>query len=162
MFASVTAEPTPTFMADDYLAYKRSKFATRLPTDRVFSASHFWMAPEDGGLIRVGFTKFATRMLGEIVEFDFEVKPGDAIELGQAIGWFEGFKAVSDLYSPMGGRFAGANPDLDGDVEAVHKRPYDQGWIYRVEGPPPDDALTAPEYAAFLDETIDRMMGHAP
>ena len=29
-----------------------------------------------------------------------------------------------------------------------------------VEGPPPDDCLTAVEYAQFLDETIDRMLGH--
>jgi glycine cleavage system H protein len=150
-------------MADEYLAYERSKFATRLPIDRVFTESHFWIAPEASGLMRIGFTKFATRMLGEIVEFDYEVKPGDAIEVGQAIGWFEGFKAVSDLYAPVAGSFAGPNPGLDGadggSVEDVHKRPYDRGWLYRVEGPTPEDLLTATDYAKFLDETIDRMMG---
>lgn len=147
-------------MADAYLAYHRSKFKTRLPTDRFFLESHFWLAPEEGSdLIRIGFTKFATRMLGEIVEFDFEVPVGDAVERGQAIGWFEGFKAVSDLYAPMAGRFAGPNPDLDGKVGEIHRFPYDRGWLYRIAGDLPDDRLTAAEYAAFLDATIDRMMG---
>lgn len=146
-------------MSDEFLAYKRSKFATRLPTDRMYTASHFWMAPEEAGLQRVGFTKFATRMLGEVVEFDFEVQPGAAIEVGQAIGWFEGFKAVSDLYAPLAGAFVIANVALTEDPEAVHRKPYGEGWLYRVEGAPPEDALDAAGYAAFLDATIDRMMG---
>ena len=54
--------------------------------------------------------KFATRMLGEVVEFDFEVAPGDSIEEGQAIGWFEGFKAVSDLYTPLGRSLSRTEP----------------------------------------------------
>lgn len=145
-------------MSDGYLSYKRSKFATRLPTDRVFTESHFWIAPDPDGGMRVGFTKFATRMLGEIVEFDFEVKPGAAVQLGQAIGWFEGFKAVSDLYAPLAGVFAGPNAELEA-TEWIHKSPYDRGWLYRIDGEPPPDSLDAEGYARFLDSTIDRMMG---
>ena len=147
--------------ADAYLAYKRSKFATRLPTDRLFTQSHFWIAPADGGGQRVGFTKFATRMLGEVVEFEFEIGLGAAVETGQVIGWFEGFKAVTELYAPMTGTFGGANPGLERALEAVHKTPYDAGWLYRLDGDPPPDALTAQEYAGFLDATIDRMMGRS-
>jgi len=146
-------------MADAYLSYQRAKFATRLPTDRVFTQSHFWLAPEPAGLVRVGFTRFATRMLGEVVEFDFEVQPGQAIELGQAIGWVEGFKAVTDLYAPLSGRFAGANPELESVIGEIHKSPYDRGWLYRVEGKAPADCLDAEGYAEMLDATIDRMLG---
>ena len=146
---------------DAFLAYRRSKFSTRLPTDRVFTRAHVWMAPDPDGGTRVGFTKFATRMLGEVVEFEVEVKPGATIEVGQAIGWLEGFKAVSDLYAPLDGTFVGTNPALEDDIECVHGDPYGKGWLYRVEGPPPDDALSAQDYAAFLDGTIDRMMGQA-
>jgi len=149
-------------MADAHLAYKRAQFATRLPTDRAFTAGHFWIGPSDPDhprRYRVGFTRFATRMLGEIVEFDFEVRPGDPVAVGQAIGWFEGFKAVSELYCPLPGAFARHNPDLDQRVEAVHKKPYEQGWLYEVDGDLPTDALDAAGYARFLDATIDRMMG---
>ena len=62
---------------------------------------------------RVGFTKFATRVLGEPVEFDFEVKLEDELSVGQVIGWIEGFKAVTDLFCPMEGRYCGSNPELD-------------------------------------------------
>ncbi len=146
-------------MVDDYLAYKRAKFATRLPVDRLFTQAHFWLRPEGGGLQQIGFTMFATRMLGEVVEFEFEVKPGEAIEKGQTIGWLEGFKAVSELYSPLTGRFAGSNPDLEQAIDTIHRSPYDRGWLYRVEGPAPDDAMNTDEYAQFLDQTIDRMVG---
>ena len=153
------ALPLKAEMGDAYLAYKRSKFATRLPADRRFTESHFWLAPESGGVHRIGFTKFATRMLGEIVEFDFEIQPGDQIEEGQVIGWFEGFKAVSELYSPLSGRFGGPNPDLEKVIGDIHNFPYDRGWLYRVTGEAPEDCMTAPDYARFLDGTIDRMLG---
>jgi len=146
-------------MADAYLAYKRSKFVTRLPTDRVFTEAHFWMAAEIGGRQRVGFTKFATRMLGEVVEFEIEAKPGQAVEVGQVIGWFEGFKAVTELYAPLAGVFVEANPELDAVIGEIHRFPYDRGWLYRVEGDVPEASLSAVQYAGFLDGTIDRMMG---
>lgn len=146
-------------MADAYLAYQRSKFVTRLPTDRVFTESHFWIAPEEGGRQRVGFTKFATRMLGEVVEYEFEVEAGQAIEQGQAIGWFEGFKAVTELYAPLAGTLVELNAELSAVIGEIHRFPYDRGWLYRVEGAPPGGALSAGEYAGFLDGTIDRMMG---
>lgn len=146
-------------MGDAYLAYKRSKFATRLPTDRLFTEGHFWLAAEDGGRQRIGFTRFATRMLGEVVEFEFEVELGQEIREGQAIGWCEGFKAVTELYSPLAGTYAGANPDLEKLIGEIHKHPYEGGWLYRVAGTPPDGCMDATEYAGFLDGTIDRMMG---
>lgn len=151
----------PLTMPDAYLAYKRSKFVTRLPTDRVFTEAHFWMAAEEGARQRVGFTKFATRMLGEVVEFEIEVKPGQGVERGQVIGWFEGFKAVTELYAPLSGVFVESNPELDQVVGEIHRFPYDRGWLYRVEGGVPEDSLSAAEYAGFLDGTIDRMMGTA-
>ncbi len=78
---------------------------------------------------------------------------------GQVIGWLEGFKAVSDLYSPLDGRFITANTDLDDEIEHIHKSPFDRGWLFRAEGLPPDTCMDADAYAKFLDGTIDRMTG---
>src|SRR4051794_19211096 len=80
------------------LPYRRSRFSTELPTDRLYTPSHFWLAEVEAGLWQVGLTRFACRMLGELVEHGFEVKPGEAVEVGQTIGWVEAFKAVADLY----------------------------------------------------------------
>jgi glycine cleavage system H protein len=73
------------------LAYKRVRFGTRLPVDRRYTRSHYWLQEAEPGLWRVGFTKFAIRMLGDIVEYQFETAEGGAVEVGAKIGWIEGF-----------------------------------------------------------------------
>jgi len=139
--------------------YRRSRFATRLPDDLLYTASHFWIAGQPDGTWRVGLTKFAGRMLGDIVDLGFEVREGDQVELGATIGWFEGFKARTDLYTVVAGRFAGSNPDLDGDIDLVDTDRYGRGWLYAVSGLPDPDARDVQGYVTILDETIDRMRG---
>ena len=142
--------------------YKRSRFSTRLPAGRQYTASHHWLAEESPGLWRVGFTKFATRMLGDLVEFGFDVKPGDRVEVGQAIGWVEGFKAVSDLYCVMEGEFAGSNPELEADITLADSDPYERGWLYSVRGEPEPASVDVQGYIEILDLTIDRMHKKQP
>src|SRR4051794_28835345 len=102
-------------MTPDVILYKRSRFSSRLPKDRLYTPSHFWLAEETAGVYRVGFTKFATRMLGDLVEHAFEPKIGDPVTVGQTIGWVEGFKAITDLYCVLTGQFLGPNPALKTD-----------------------------------------------
>jgi glycine cleavage system H protein len=140
------------------LSYRRSRFSTRLPLGRRYTAAHYWLDAREDDRWRVGFTKFATRMLGELVEHRFEPKDGDAVGLGQQIGWVEGFKAVSEVYAVVSGRFLAANPELDADVTLVDTDPYGRGWLYEARGTIDPDALDARGYAAHLDATIDRML----
>ena len=130
------------------IRYKRSRFSTRLPTDRLYTAAHFWMREDEteSGIWRVGLTKFATRMLGDLVEHGFEVRPGDTVNVGQTIGWVEGFKAISELYSVMTGEFLGGNPALEQDVTLMDTRPYGEGWLYRVRGEPDRESLPVEGY----------------
>ena len=95
------------------VSYRRSRFSTRLPDDRVYTASHFWLLSLGESVYRVGFTQFATRMLGDLVEHGYEVKPGAAVGLGDTVGWVEAFKATTDLYCPGTGTFLAANPALE-------------------------------------------------
>ena len=141
----------------DLIAYKRSRFSTRLPTDRLYTPSHFWCAREADGVWRVGFTKVATRMLGDLVEFGFEPKAGHAVEVGQTIGWVEGFKALTDLYCVVAGEFVGVNPELSQDITLTDTDPYGQGWLYRVKGDPDPNSVDVRGYMEMLDLTIDKM-----
>jgi glycine cleavage system H protein len=68
------------------LHYKRSHFATQLPVDYLYNPSHFWLARRKGNRWRVGLTKFATRMLGEMVDCGFELEPPSPVTIGQIIG----------------------------------------------------------------------------
>lgn len=138
--------------------YKRSNFVTHLPVDCLYSPSHFWLARIEGERWRVGFTKFATRMLGEIVDVQLDAKPGDVVASGDIIGSIEGFKAISDIYCVADGKFLGANPTLKADIELVGREPYAGGWLYELEGTPDEKCGDLATYRALLDATIDRML----
>ena len=140
------------------LAYRRERFGTRLPLDRLYTRAHYWLRDMGGGVYEVGFTRFATRMLGDMVEYQFDVEPGAAIALGSRLGWIEGFKAVSDLYAVGSGTFGGANALLREDITLLESDPCGRGWLYRLEGQADGGGVDAKGYASILDATIDKML----
>lgn len=139
------------------ISYKRSRFSTRLPVDRLYTPAHFWVKEEETGVWKVGFTKFATRMLGDFVELGFQLQPGGRMEVGQTIGWVEGFKALTDLYSVFAGEFLGGNSSLDKDITLADHDPYGAGWLYRVRGMPEPNSVDVRGYIELLNLTIDKM-----
>lgn len=141
------------------IKFKHSRFTARLLTDRLYTPSHFWLKEEGSNRWRIGFTRFAKRMLGEIVEMDFEVKSGSEVTKGQIVGWVEAFKAVTDLYSVMPGKFVGGNDALIKDPSVMEDRFNGDVWLYEVAGKPDEDAMTAEQYADSLRETIDKLRG---
>lgn len=145
-------------MSAGHLAYKRARFGTRIPTDRLYTPSHYWLIESEPDIWRIGFTKFATRMLGDIVEYSFDVEPGQAVEPGTKVGWIEGFKAVSDIYAVAQGHFRQANAELRADITLIETEPYRRGWLYEVAGAAGQGAVNASGYAAILDATIDKML----
>lgn len=139
------------------LYYRRSLFRTRLLGDRLYTASHFWIQEQEAGLWRVGLTKFASRMLGDVVEIGWDAAEGAPVAVGDAIGWFEGFKARSDLYCVASGVFAGTNPELVDRIALIDDDRYRRGWLYAVRGAPEPNAVDMHGYAALLDATIERL-----
>lgn len=144
---------------EQFIRFKRDRFSARLPARYLFCRSHFWLAEAEPGLWHVGLTNFATRMLGEIVEFDFEAKPGAAVAPGAVVGWIEGFKAISDLYCAAAGEFIGGNPEAMADAALVCAEPYGRGWLYAVRGQPDPEAVDVQGYVEHLGLTIDKMQG---
>ena len=143
----------------EFLRFKHARFSARFPRDYRYSASHYWMAPEGEmpGLWRVGFTKFATRMLGELVEATFDLPLGTKIAAGEEIGAVEGFKAASSVFSVIDGTFEGLNPVIEADACVVKSDPYEVGWLYRARGEPEEGNLDAEGYLRLLEATITRM-----
>jgi glycine cleavage system H protein len=142
-----------------YVRYKHARFSARFPESFRYSRSHYWMSQDerDGGLWRVGFTKFATRMLGELVDAQWKVDVGGGVAAGDEIGYVEGFKAASDVFCVMDGTFAGGNPELDIDACIVRSDPYLKGWLYSVNGEPEEGHMDVHEYIELLAATIERM-----
>ncbi len=139
--------------------YKRATFVAHLPVGHRYSPSHAWLAPDPGHAGRwvVGLTKFASRMLGELVELRFELTPGLPVQPGDIVGNIEGFKAISDLYCVAAGTFAGPNPALADGLEPV-ARDLHRVWLYAVDGAPDPKSLDVHGYIAVLDATIDRIL----
>ncbi len=138
--------------------YKRATFVTHLPAEHLYTQSHNWLGRTAEGEWRVGYTKFALRMLGELVDVKFDAKPGAAIQVGEIIGSIEGFKAISDIYSVGRGKFVTGNSGLTSGLEYVNEKPYVEGWLYQIVGEPDNRALGVDGYRALLDATIDRIL----
>jgi len=139
------------------LFYKRARFETRLPLDRLYSPLHYWLLHLQGAW-RVGLTRFSTHQLGEIVDYGFDIKSGSTVQAGQVLGWIEGFKAVSDLVCPLNGTFSTVNPQLSKRTETIDRDCYGEGWLYEAMGQPDPRCMDAAAYAAHLDATIDEMI----
>lgn len=142
----------------EFLHYKRSHFVTRLPLSYRYSPAHAWVQSQPNGICRVGLTKFATRMLGDIVDHGFDTKVGSTIRPGDVLGWIEGFKAISDVFCIGQGKFVGSNAELKADVTLISEDPYGRGWLYEFEGEPDAGCVDVEAYRAILDATIDRML----
>lgn len=140
------------------LFYKRSHFVTHLPTDYLYSRSHFWLAQQASGEWRVGLTKFATRMLGDMVDHGFEMEADAPVAVGQIIGWVEGFKAISDVYCVATGTFLGGNAALREKIALIDKQPYGEGWLYAARGKPDEKCLDVHGYREHLDRAIDLIL----
>jgi glycine cleavage system H protein len=139
--------------------YRRSRFSTRLPDDRRYTPSHFWLLEIAPRTYRVGFTQFATRMLGDLVEYGYEVKPNTPVQLGDTVGWIEAFKATTDLYCPGTGTFLETNPELEKNPTLFDNDPYGQGWLYTLTGDVDPNAVDVAGYVALLDLAIDKIQG---
>lgn len=151
-------------MQTETIRFRHAHFSARFPVGFRYAPSHYWMAPAPAGPLatggrvwRVGFTKFATRMLGELVEMVSEVLPGSPVRGGDRLGTVEGFKAVSDLYCVMDGTLLGTNAALTAEACLTHADPYGAGWLYEVAGEPAAGHLDVHGYIALLSETIDRL-----
>ena len=141
--------------------FKQARFTTRLPNSYLYSPSHYWVRKVEPGVLQIGMTKFATRMLGDFVEYNLGVAPGDMLEVGEPIGTLEGFKAVADIYCAVAGEFLGGNTLLEKQPELVDTDPYDQAWLYQVRAVSPDDLLDVTSYIGILNDTIERMLAES-
>lgn len=138
--------------------YRRARFTTRLPIKYLFAPSHFWLETLEPDLFRIGLTHFATRMLGDFVECEFTAELQSPIELGQSIGWIEGFKALSDIYSVIDGKLIESNEALKTNPGFMDRDPYDRGWLFIARGVPDPRIVDAEGYESLLDIAIDRIL----
>lgn len=124
------------------------------PDDLRYSEEHEWIRV-DGDTGTVGITFHAQEALGDIVFVELP-EVGSSVTLGDSIGSIESVKAVSDIFSPMGGEITEVNSSLEDSPETVNKEPYGGGWIYKLkltDKSEADSLMDAEAYKAFLKES---------
>ena len=119
------------------------------PNDRKYTKEHEWVIFEDGKA-RLGITAHAQEALGDIVYVELP-QAGDTIKAGDSVAVVESVKAVSNVYTPVGGEVLEVNKPLEDEPERLNSAPYEE-FIVVLAASEVDEAalLTATEYHAFV------------
>ena len=122
------------------------------PETYKYAKSHEWLLLE-GDAATIGITDYAQESLGDIVFVELP-KIGQEIAAGATFGSVESVKAVSDLYSPVGGVVTDVNAALNDAPDTINTAA-NETWIIKlaVEDKSGEGALLdAAGYEKFVKE----------
>jgi glycine cleavage system H protein len=123
------------------------------PEDVRYTQDHEW-AREEGGVVTVGITSYATEQLGDVVFVELP-EVGKAVENGKTFGVVEAVKTVSDLFSPVGGEIVEINTALSDNPAIVNQDPYGAGWMVKIKLSNPAEfaaLLSSADYEKVVEE----------
>jgi glycine cleavage system H protein len=101
------------------------------PAGLLFSKDHEWVKL-DGDIATIGITDYAQSSLGDIVYVELP-RVGAILQQFNGIGVVESVKAVSDIFTPLGGEVVEINPAVEADASLVNREPFGDGWFYKLK-----------------------------
>jgi len=101
------------------------------PADLLYSKEHEWVKV-DGDTAIIGITNYAQNSLGDIVYVELPRIGAQIAQFGN-VGVVESVKAVSDLFTPVGGEVIEINSELENDPALVNREPFDGGWMFKLK-----------------------------
>ena len=115
------------------------------PEGLLYSKEHEW-TKLDGDLATVGITDYAQNSLGDIVYVELP-RVGATLQQFGNIGVVESVKAVSDIFTPLGGEVLEVNPAIEADPALVNREPFGEGWLFKLKITDQDETgnLLSPE-----------------
>jgi glycine cleavage system H protein len=123
------------------------------PSGLLFSKEHEW-ARFEGDVAVVGISAYAQESLGDVVYVELPRVGSRPNQFANA-GVIESVKAVSDLFTPIGGEIIEVNGSLEDDPAKVNRDPFGEGWLFKVKMADPgqrDNLLSGEQYDAYLAE----------
>lgn len=123
------------------------------PSELLYSKEHEWVKV-DGDVATIGITEYAQNSLGDIVYVELP-RVGAQIAQYGSVGVVESVKAVSDLFTPVGGEVIEINSQLDGDPALVNREPFAGGWMFKVrlnDASQATSLLSAADYEKLISE----------
>jgi glycine cleavage system H protein len=123
------------------------------PEDNRYAKSHEYVHVE-GDTGTIGITDYAQKELGDVVFVELP-QVGTQLEMGDDLGSIESVKAVSELFSPVGGEVIEVNEILADKPELVNTDPYGDGWMIKIrlaDATEADELMTAEEYDEYVQK----------
>jgi glycine cleavage system H protein len=131
------------------------KRVSDIPSELLYTEEHEYVKRTDeADIVLVGITDYAQGELGDVVYVELP-KVGDVFGRSDVFGTLEAVKAVSELFSPLGGEVEAVNSRLDKEPGLVNSDPYGEGWMIRlrVKNTAELDQLLGPdEYRTHVGE----------
>ncbi|MEZ5308920.1 MAG: glycine cleavage system protein GcvH [Pyrinomonadaceae bacterium] len=127
-----------------------------IPEDLRYSKDHEWVRVE-GDVAVIGITDYAQDSMGDVVYVEMP-NPGDNFNAHDAFGSVESVKAVSEIFTPVGGEVVEINEELNDSPESVNDDPYGDAWMVKIKmdnSGEADALLNAEEYSEFLQSEAD-------
>ena len=118
-----------------------------------YTKTHEWLKVEDSRG-KVGITYYAQDRLGDVTFVELP-QVGTELTKGESFGTVESFKAVSELYAPVGGKVSQVNERLVERPELINQDPYGEGWILVVEIANPaemEELLSPSDYQQWVKQ----------
>jgi glycine cleavage system H protein len=118
------------------------------PADLKYTKDHEWIKIS-GNEAHVGITDYAQKQLGDVVFVELP-DVGRHVKQGEVFGTIESVKAVSELFSPVGGEIVEVNNALADHPEKVNTDPH-ATWMVRMRIDNASDAVALLDSAAYSD-----------
>jgi len=104
---------------------------SEIPQDLLYTEDHEYVKDSGDGVVAIGITDYAQGELGDVVYVELP-RVGASFNKHDVFGTVEAVKAVSELYSPIGGEVVAVNDRLDKEPALVNNSPYGDGWMIKV------------------------------
>ncbi|MEK6544780.1 MAG: glycine cleavage system protein GcvH [Elusimicrobiota bacterium] len=96
-----------------------------------FTKTHEWVRA-DAHIATVGISDYAQQEIRDIVYIEMP-KLGKEVAQATAAAVIESVKAAFEIYAPVSGKIVSINENAVKDFSLVHKSPYADGWLFKIE-----------------------------
>ena len=140
----------------EFLETTYEKFIFKVKVGYLYSQEEFWANFQDSAAT-MGLTDFMQKAKGDVAFLE-TVEPGTVVKRGDEIGKIETIKATFSIISPVSGKIAEVNPEMDASPYLINHDPYGAGWIYRLELSDPEgdkgQLMDAEKYFGAMKDKI--------
>jgi glycine cleavage system H protein len=128
------------------------------PENLRYTEDHEWIEFDPKTKIaKIGITEYAQEKLGDVVHVELP-EEGIQTKAAESFGSVESVKAVSDVYTPVGGKVLEVNTSLEDSPELINEDPYGEAWMITLEVSDSsglDKLMTAKQYQEFVESDED-------